>query len=115
MPQQRCAGRVTSTPFFSSTATAAFPTAGSLYSTEQVAKRATRSREAGAPDAAFRRASNHAEKVWRWKSGSSRRAWMPTAISMNLRFTHTAFIQFETGAVRLPSRPTSSVLPRNRS
>jgi hypothetical protein len=40
---------------------------------------------------------------------------MPTAISMNLRFTHTVFIQFEIGAVRLPRRPTSSVFPRKRS
>ena len=40
---------------------------------------------------------------------------MPTAFSMNLRLTHTAFIQLEIGAVRLPMRPTSSVLPRKRS
>src|SRR5262245_24734992 len=51
MPQQRCAGRVTSTPFFSSTATAALPVVGSLYSTEHVAKRATRLSAAGAPAA----------------------------------------------------------------
>src|SRR5262249_29175915 len=35
MPQQRWAGTATSTPFFSSTATAALPVAGSLNSTEQ--------------------------------------------------------------------------------
>ena len=114
MPQQRCAGRVTSTPFFSSTATAALPVSGSLYSTEQVAKRATRSR-AGSRRATGLRPSNQRENVSRWNAGRSRRAWMPTAISMNLRLTHTAFIQFEIGAVRLPRRPTSSVLPRKRS
>ncbi|PYO57689.1 MAG: hypothetical protein DMD83_07895 [Candidatus Rokuibacteriota bacterium] len=32
-----------------------------------------------------------------------------------MRWTGTADIQFETGAVRLPSVPTRSVLPRNRS
>jgi hypothetical protein len=42
MPQQRCAGSETSTRFRSSTATAALPVAGSLNSTEHVAKSATR-------------------------------------------------------------------------
>lgn len=114
MPQQRWAGRVTSTPFLSRTATAARPVAGSLYSTEHVAKKATRSR-AGSRRGASLRPSNQREKVSRWKAGRFRLAWMPTVISMNFRFTHIAFIQFETGAVRLPSRSTSSVLPRKRS
>jgi hypothetical protein len=64
MPQQRWAGRATSTPFFSRTATAALPVAGSLYSTEHVAKSATRSR-AGVRGATFLRPSNQREKVSR--------------------------------------------------
>ena len=54
MPQQRWAGSVTSTPFFSSTATAALPVAGSLYSTEHVVKSATRSRAGAVRGCAFR-------------------------------------------------------------
>ncbi len=79
-----------------------------------MAKRATRSRVGSRRGTGFR-PSNQRENVSRWNAGSSRRAWIPTAISMNLRLTHTVFIQFEIGAVRLPSRPTSSVLPRNLS
>src|SRR5262245_18876409 len=88
MPQQRWAGSVTSTPFFSSTATAALPVAGSLYSTEHVAKSATRSRAGCGRESGFR-PSNHRENVTRWNGGRLRWGWMPTAISMNLRFTQT--------------------------
>jgi hypothetical protein len=34
---------------------------------------------------------------------------------MKARCTLTSFIQFDSGTVRLPSFPASSVLPRNRS
>ena len=42
IPQQRCAGTTTSQPFFSRTATAAFPTSGADPLTAHVTKRATR-------------------------------------------------------------------------
>jgi len=74
MPQQRWAGSDTSTPLRSSTATAALPVAGSLYSTVQVAKSATRLAAGAAGPPGRRRASNQREKVSRWKAGSLRSA-----------------------------------------
>ncbi len=112
MPQQRWAGSETFTPFRSSTATVALPVAGSLKSTLQVAKRATRA--CGGKVEAFRR-SNQAEKVSRWKRGSWRSLCMPTTACMSARCGGSENAQLETGAVMLPSFPTSSVFPRNRS
>src|SRR4026209_406914 len=106
MPQQRWAGRVTSTPFFSSTVTAALPVAGSLYSTEHVAKSSTRSRAGCGRRSGFR-PSNHRENVSRWNGGRVRRAWMAPPLSINLRVTHTPLTPIPTrggGAADAPAQ-----------
>ena len=124
IPQQRCSGSATSTPCRSRTRTAARPTAGWLYSTEQVANRATRgiaaSPDRAAPgasaapgrDARWRRV-NHRVNVSRWNFGRLRSLWMPATACTKARCTASSFAQFESGAVRLPSLPTRSVFPSN--
>ena len=81
MPQQRCAGSVTSTPFFSSTATAALPVRGSLYSTEQVAKRAHRGPARARPRAGCGLPPVEPARERLAVEGAAGRAaaWMPTA------------------------------------
>jgi hypothetical protein len=117
MPQQRWTGTLTSTPLRSSTRTAARPTAGALYSTVHVENSATFRLAVLPPSAAAGLAVdlNHDEKVGRWNFGSRRSLWMPVTACMNARCTASSFIQFDSGAVRLPTLPTRSALPSMRS
>src|SRR5262249_21764544 len=114
IPQHRCSGMTTSTPFFSTTCTSAFATSVAWYITRLLPHNATfRAAEAGT--AGPPRLSHQRAKVSEEKDNTCRSRWTPTKGWASHRTAFNPNIQLVRGAKALATLPIRSVLGSSRS